>query len=202
MTDFEASPPDPTPHVEPAPPAGRGSGACCLRGCLGCSFVLVLLGVAVVFGWLHFGWPWLEAQKERLVERFPLARAIPTLGYTLPAGGITLEAGEAGSPDRAHFPADVWLPDDPLDGVFNTTPRLALAILTLPPVDPVRVAAQARSEMAVRGWRRTPVPDPHDGTALLFERDGRRTSMQIFAVEAGTELWVRCSGPEKPPLSR
>lgn len=182
--------------TQPAPPqqsTQRRGGGCCLRSCLGCSVVILILGAGLIFAWLRFGPPWVETQKARLVERFPIIEKVLALKSALPFQGITLTGGETGSTARADFPADVWLPDRPLDGAFNTTPGMALAVLTLTPIDPATLAGQARSEMAARGWQRTPVPDLHDGIALVFERDERITSMKIFAVENGTELWVRWS---------
>ncbi len=169
-----------------------------MRSCLGCSILILLLGAGLLFAWLRFGSPWVEAQKARLVERFPIVEKVLALKSALPFQGITLEGGATGSTDRADFPADVWLPDKPLDGAFNTTPGMALAVLTLKPIDPAILAARARSEMAARGWQRTPVPDLHDGIALLFERDERIISMKIFAMENDTELWVHCSSRVVP----
>ena len=163
-----------------------------MRGCLGCSVLILLLGAALLFFWLRFGSPWVEAQKTRLVERFPVVGRALALKSALPFQGMRLEGGKTGSPARADFPADVWLPEESVNGVFNTTAEMALAVVTLTPIEPATLAAEARSEMAARGWQRTPVPDLHDGIALVFERDQRFTSMKIFAVDNGTELWVRC----------
>lgn len=185
-------------NIEAAPtpvpaPAGRKGGRCCLRSC-GCLLLALLL--ALLAGWLayrQYGAPWLDAQKAKLTERFPILTRVAALRQAAnPLRDIHLTGGDIGSTDPADFPTDVWLPDGATAAVFNTTPTVALAVLTLPPIDPAVLAARARTEMAARGWQRSPVPDPEGGIALLFERQDRIVSMQVFELEDASELWIRC----------
>lgn len=202
VTQPEASPSTPAAVAAPASQAARPRrGSCCLRSCLGCLVLLLLAGGGLLFAWLRFGSPWVESQKTRLVERFPIVEELLTLTSGASFRGITLAGGEIGSTERADLPDDIWIPDGYVSGTFNVMPEQVLAVLTLEPTEPADLAARARSAMAALGWQRKPVPDPHDGVALYFERDDRMTSMQIYALEHGTELWLRQARrtPAPPP---
>ena len=102
---------------------------------------------------------------------------------SLPLQGVTLTGGEMGSRDAADFPEDIWLPPGAVDRAFNIGERSALAALTLPHDDASKLASAIRTEMEARRWRRTPVRDPHDGVALLFEKDRQQLGVNLLSCE-------------------
>lgn len=181
------------------PPQRSRSRHGCMKGCGGCLIALILLAAAAWFGYARYGAPWLETQTARLSERFPALGALVRLKDSLPLQGMTLAGGEMGSRDAADFPADLWLPPSAVDQAFNTAERSALASLMLPGEDAASLAAEIRSEMETRGWSRTPVPDPHNGLALLFEKDGRIVSYLLYPRQDRLQVLIKSYGASATP---
>jgi hypothetical protein len=166
-------------------------GRCCLLGC-GAIFLLgVLLLLSGWLGYRRYGAPWIDARKTEITQRFPAVGRFLRLKDALSLDAITFSGGEGGDRSTSGFPSDIWLPEDAESAAFNSTPNSALAALTLPTGETDAVAGRIRQQMSNLGWQRTPVRDPHDGMALLFEKDGRAARYLVFPTDQGLELWVR-----------
>jgi len=165
----------------------------CRCFCLGCLLVLVLVSGGLIAAWFAWGQPWLARQRARV------DRAVPGLGVV-----IDLARGRAPfivrslptAPERiggaSDFPADIWLPDSRFDAAYFVGVGTAVAVFDLAADEEAGTLAAWRREMSARGWHRTPVPDPPDGSALLFEREGARCSVELIRVDGGiVRAWLR-----------
>ena len=165
----------------------------CRCSCLGCLVVLVLLAMGLIAGWFVWGKPWL-ARQTALVDR-----AVPGLGVVIdlargrsPFAIRGLPNSPDGRDDATAFPPDVWLPDARYGAAYHIDENVATAVFNLPAGDEAASQGAWRREMSARGWRRTPVPDPPDGTALLFDREEARCSVELIPAEQGVvRVWVR-----------
>jgi len=157
--------------------------------------VSVLFVGTLVASWFLWVQPWLARQRA-LVDR-----AVPGLEVVIdlargraPFGSRSLPTAPKRHGEAADFPADVWLPDSRYGAAYHAGEGTAVAVFDLPAGDEAGSAAAWRREMSARGWRRTPVPDPPDGSALLFEREGTRCSIELIPVEDGVvRAWLRLS---------
>ena len=173
----------------------RKSGRGCRCSCLGCLLVLVLLIGGLIAAWFVWGQPWLARQRA-MVDR-----AVPGLGVVIdlargraPFVSRSLPTAPKRRGEAADFAADVWLPDSRYGAAYHVGEGTAVAVFDLPAGDEAGSAAAWRREMSARGWHRTPVPDPPDGIALLFEREGARCSIELIPVEDGVvRTWLRLS---------
>ncbi len=166
--------------------------------------MVLLVGLLALAGWLgylRYGAPWLEAQKTRLVERFPAVGALLQIKGLKDRllEGVTVAGGEMGSERREDFPGDVFLPEGDIEALFNTTETTALAVLTYAPAEPAALGAAIRRAIEAAGWQRTPVDDPPDGMRLHFGQDGRTAVYEIVGTAHGVELWVKVSTAPRPP---
>lgn len=162
--------------------------------------MLLLLAGGTVAAWFMWGQPWL-ARQTALVDR-----AVPGLGVVINlARGRSPFAirGLPGSPEgqggATAFPSDVWLPDSRFGAAYHASDGVAMAVFNLPAGDEATSTAAWRREMSARGWHRTPVADPHDGAALLFEREGAWCSVELIPIDDDVvRAWLRF-GTERDP---
>ena len=155
--------------------------------------MLLLLAGGTVAGWFMWGQPWL-ARQTALVDR-----AVPGLGVVINLARGRSPFAIRGLPDSPEgqggataFPSDVWLPDSSFGAAYYASEGVTMAVFNLPVGDEAASTAAWRREMSARAWRRTPVPDPPDGTALLFEREGARCSVELIPAEQGVvRAWLR-----------
>lgn len=165
----------------------------CRCSCLGCLIVSVLFIGGLVASWFLWGQPWLDRQRAMA------DRAVPGLGVVIdlalgraPFLSRSLPTAPKRPGEAADFPADVWLPDSRYDAAYHAGEGTAVAVFDLPARDEAATAAAWRREMSTRGWDRTPVPDPPDGSALLFEREGAHCSIELIPAEDGVvRVWLR-----------
>lgn len=167
----------------------RSSRGCCL----GCVLILLMLAGGLIAGWYFWGRPWI-ARQLALVDH-----AVPGLGVVVdlarghsPFAVRSLPELQKGRGDSTAFPSEVWLPESRYDSAHYSAEGIAVAVFNLPAGDEAASTATWRREMSARGWSRTPVPDPPDGTALLFEREGARCSVELIPAEQGVvRVWIR-----------
>lgn len=167
----------------------RGSRGCCL----GCVLVLLLLAGGAIAAWFYWGRPWI-ARQLTLVDH-----AVPGLGVVIdlargnsPFAVRSLPDPPRGQGDATAFPPEVWLPDSRYGAAYHFGQGSAVAVFNLPAGDEAASTAAWRREMSERGWRRTPVPDPPDGIALLFENDDAHCSVELIPAEEGVvRVWLR-----------
>lgn len=171
----------------------RGRRRGCRCSCLGCLVLLVLLAGGLAAGWLLWGGPWLARQRAAV------ERAVPGLGVVIdltrgraPFAVRGLPESSRGRDIASAMPPDVWLPESRSGAAYHVGDGVAVAVFDLPAGDEAGSAKAWRREMSARGWDRTPVPDPTDGTALLFEREGARCAVELIPVDGGgVRVWLR-----------
>ena len=155
--------------------------------------MIVLLIGGLIAGWFVWGQPWLARQRAMI------DRAVPGLGVVigLARGRISfvsrsLPTAPEHRGEASDFPDDVWLPDSRYGAAYHVGEGTAVAVFDLPAGDEAGSTAAWRREMSARGWHRTPVLDPPDGSALLFERKGARCSIELIPFEDGVvRAWLR-----------
>ncbi len=170
---------------------GRRRGCRCF--CLGCLLVLLLLAGGTAAGWFLWGQPW-------------LARQVALVNHAVPGLGVVIDLARGRAPFAVHglpespdvrggaaaLPPEVWLPDSRYGAAYHAGEGNAVAVFDLPAGDEAGSAAAWRREMSARGWHSTPVPDPPDGSALLFEREGARCSVELIPIDDGVvRAWLR-----------
>lgn len=165
----------------------------CWCSCLGCLLVLVLFAGGLAAGWFIWGQPWL-ARQYAMVDR-----AVPGLGVVIdlargraPFIARSLPTAPEHRGETSDFPVDVWLPNSRFGAAQNVGEGIAVAVFDLPAGDEAGLAAAWRREMSARGWGPTVVPDPPDGTALRFVREGETCFIELIPVDGGVvRAWLR-----------
>lgn len=183
----------------------RGCGCReCLFGCLGVMIALsIVFAVGGWFGYTRYLRPWFLGMRERVYETVPQLEALEQT--ILGDGDLSgFERNLSGSADPAAFPQDVALPDDPEILTTRSNDLRALAVVETRGRTAVAIVGALRAEMRSLGWSRIPAPDPDDGIALRFERDGdagpRVAAYELVPRENGrVRVWVRVTRGERTP---